>query len=142
MKLTLSPGASEIIPLLEAADLPTSDITQKLLTRFIGAHKNESLLGAIGFESYAPSGLLRSLVVAPEARGLGLGKTLVNAIEELAASDGIETLYLLTTDAENYFSRNGYIIVERDEVPAAIRETTQFSSLCPGTATVMVKALA
>ncbi len=141
MKLNLSPDASVVIKLLETANLPTSDITPELLTHFVGAESEHSFEGVIGYEAYARAGLLRSLVVAPSARGLGLGSTLVAALEKLAASNGVEHLYLLTTDAEGYFEQHGYSTVERDNVPASIRATTQFSSLCPGSATVMVKAL-
>ena len=141
MKLSLSPDVSVVIELLEAANLPTSDITPELLTHFVGAESEHSFEGLIGYEAYAKAGLLRSLVVAPGARGLGLGTQLVAAIEKLAAEKGVEHLYLLTTDAEGYFEHHGYSAVDRAKVPNSIRTTTQFSSLCPGSATVMVKAL-
>ncbi len=141
MKLSLAPDASDVIKLLKAANLPTSDITPELLSHFVGAQSEHSLEGAVGYEAYGLAGLLRSLVVAPGVRGLGLGTTLVAAIEKLASENGVEHLFLLTTDAEGYFEHHGYSAVDRETVPNSIRTTTQFSSLCPGNATVMVKAL-
>lgn len=54
---------------------------------------------------------------------------------------GVETLYLLTTTAAGFFADRGYERVDRSVVPAPVRGTTQFSTLCPESATVMRKGL-
>jgi amino-acid N-acetyltransferase len=48
---------------------------------------------------------------------------------------------LLTTTAAAFFEKRGYRRLARTSAPAAIRATTQFSALCPSTATLMVKAM-
>ncbi|NNC64638.1 MAG: GNAT family N-acetyltransferase [Gammaproteobacteria bacterium] len=141
MELIPSPELSETVALLERFDLPTSDLTPELLKTFISARAADSLLGVVGYEPYERIGLLRSLAVLPTTQCLGLGARLVERIERLAHENGVESLYLLTTDADRYFEKRGYASIEREDVPEVIRTTAQFSSLCPGSATVMVKSL-
>ncbi len=85
--------------------------------------------------------LLRSVVVEPGSRGEGVGTAVCDALAERAASEGVERLYLLTTSAEGFFGDRGYEAVERDAVPRRVRETTQFDSLCPASATAMCRVL-
>ncbi|MGM0604277.1 MAG: GNAT family N-acetyltransferase [Halobacteriota archaeon] len=85
--------------------------------------------------------LLRSVVVAPDHRGRGYGRAIVDATETLAARAGVDRLYLLTTDAAGFFQSCGYEVVDREAVPATIRRTEQFSSLCPRSATALRKRL-
>ncbi len=141
MKLISPPDISETIALLHSANLPTADVTPELIENFAGITAEGKLIGVIGYEGFGRTGLLRSLVVAPAARGHGLAVMLVHRIEEIARKNGAEALYLLTTDADQYFSRHGFEALPRDEVPTAIQSTAQFSSLCPGSAVVMVKSL-
>lgn len=95
----------------------------------------------IGLEQYADQGLLRSLVVAGTARGTGLGRKLVAALEAFAAARGVTELWLLTIDADAFFAKLGYSERSRHEAPATIRGTAEFSSLCPASAVLMSKSL-
>jgi hypothetical protein len=52
---------------------------------------------------------------------------------------GVERLYLLTTDAEEYFATLGFKPIERSEAPAPIQATSQFRSLCPKSAVCMAR---
>ena len=74
-------------------------------------------------------------------RSKGYGKTLVDFIENFASGEGVKNIYLLTTTAESFFSRNGYITIDRNTVPEFIRQSTEFSSVCPSSAVVMKKTL-
>jgi amino-acid N-acetyltransferase len=85
-------------------------------------------------------GLLRSLAVAEAHRKGGCGRALVSHAESWAWRHGVKTLYLLTTTAANFFARTGYEAISRVQAPAPIAATTQFSSLCPSSATLMRKA--
>jgi amino-acid N-acetyltransferase len=85
---------------------------------------------------------LRSLVVAGAARRAGLGGKLVGALEAAAQAAGITELWLLTIDAERFFERHGFDIVERAVAPADIRGTDEFGNLCPDSAFLMRKHLA
>ncbi len=128
--------------LLETSDLPTSDIEQNMLEHFVGIETENGLTGLVGLEVFPPLGLLRSLVVSEKERGKGLGIKLVDQIENHAHEQGLRELYLLTTTAEAFFQARGYQSVDRDSVPNSIKNTSEFSSICPASATVMKKQLA
>ena len=98
-------------------------------------------MGAGGLERYGTDGLLRSVVVAPGERGQGYGTALCAALEKRAGEGGVQTLYLLTTTAAPFFEACGYDPVPRDGVPTPIRESTEFTELCPDSATAMAKTL-
>jgi N-acetylglutamate synthase-like GNAT family acetyltransferase len=128
--------------LLQLANLPTEDITPEMLEHFLTAHAGHTLVGAAGVEVLGETGLLRSVAVEEAQRGTGLGKRLVEAAEEHAREAGVRELYLLTTDAEDFFASQGYRSVTRDQAPAAIKATAQFSELCPSSSSLMVKTIA
>lgn len=125
--------------LLSSDDLPTEDLTVESLKLFRVVRDEKGVVGAIGIELHERNALLRSLVVAQDQRKTGLGAGLVRAAEALAATQSVSSIYLLTTTAAEFFRQLGYRRVPRDGVPAAIRDTAEFSSLCPSTAIVMVK---
>ena len=140
-------GANDLGPtldLLAECGLPTADVTVEGLRHFLvaeGAGQAGTLAGVVGLEPYGSVGLLRSLAVRESARGHGVARTLVHALEDDALGQDIEQLFLLTTDADGYFERRGYDTVERDDVPDLIRATREFSDLCPASAHVMKKRL-
>ena len=93
-------------------------------------------------EQYGEAGLLRSVVVADPHRGAGYGTALCDALEEHARREGVATLYLLTTTtAAPFFRQRGYEETNREATPEAIRETTEFSELCPTAAACLRKRL-
>ena len=127
--------------LLTTATLPIEDLGADRLDAFLVAEIGGEIVGAVGHESYADVGLLRSLVVREDRRNSNLGRKLVEAIEATARMAGIDELWLLTIDAERFFERRGYAFVDREAAPDAIRGTAEFSTLCPGTAFLMRKRL-
>lgn len=143
-EITLRPAAAEdldrVEALLEANDLPSGDV-RAIPDCFFVAESEGAVVGVGGVEARGSAGLLRSVVVREPNRGEGYGRTLCAALEDRARAAGIETLYLLTTTAAAFFRRNGYEAIPREEAPTGIRETTQFTDLCPDSATCMRKAL-
>lgn len=131
--------------LLRAAGLPVEDLDSGKRERFLLATERgegrDRVLGAIGLESFGNVGLLRSLVVDTAARGTGCGSQLVDALERKASVEGVTELWLLTIDADEFFASRGYRAVSRELAPPAIRDTAEFSSLCPGSAVLMSKQL-
>lgn len=127
------------VRLLEDEGLPVADLTLDQLA--LAADADESLGGVIGLQRLGTIGLLRSLVVTPGGRGRGIGRQLVDELEALAAREGIAELWLLTIDADPFFERLDYVRRDRGDAPAAVQATAEFSSLCPGDAIVMSKAL-
>ena len=126
---------------LEEARLPVADLTAEHMSDFLFAVDDEQCIGMIGLEQFEHIALLRSLVVDLQARGGGVGRQLVTALEQLAASRNVTDLWLLTIDADKYFEALGYSVTRRDAAPDAIRNTVEFSKLCPGDAIVMRKRL-
>ncbi len=141
MRIYKNPDRVRVFELLSQCELPSSDLQKSDLETFFGCGDEVNPDGIIGLEQYGVYGLLRSLAVAPEARNQGCAKLLVIKVEEFSKTRGIKTIYLLTTTAKQFFSRLGYSEVERQSVPDAIKATAEFSSLCPDSATVMVKKI-
>ncbi len=127
--------------LLRAAGLPVEDFSEDLIGNFLVASTGPSVVGCIGLEPLSNVGLLRSLAVDPDFRDGGVGRMLVGALEAHASRRGINELWLLTIDADGFFSRLGYRVQERDKAPAAIRRTAEFSLLCPDDAILMKKTI-
>lgn len=128
------------VDLLSAADLPTADLTTAHLA--LVASDETGILGVIGIEDYGDVGLLRSLVVSTHARGKGVGRSLVETLESSARQRGIRELWLLTPDAESFFSKLGFARQARDAAPEAVRGSAEYSGLCPDSAVLMSKTLA
>jgi len=126
--------------LLDANGLPSQDV-RTMGACFFLAYTNTECIGTGGVESYGSEGLLRSVVITESNRGQGYGAELCDSLEEYARTNGVETLYLLTTTAAPFFERYGYGAVAREEVPKLIQGTTEFTDLCPASATCMVKDL-
>ena len=127
--------------LLLAADLPVDDLGPERLAGFLIAEDQNVTVGLIGLEVLGTVGLLRSLVVARNARNTGLGGKLVGALESAAVAAGIAELWLLTIDAEHFFQKHDFEIVDRAAAPDEIQRTDEFSALCPDTAFLMRKSL-
>lgn len=126
--------------LLTAAGLPVEDLDDATVDVIV-AIQDDVLVGAIGLESFGDDGLLRSLVVSPDARGGGIGRHLVDAIEAHASAAGFDSLVLLTTTAAPFFAARGYQVINRTDAPVAVQASAEFRSLCPASATCMRKSL-
>ncbi len=125
------------IELLADAGLPVEDLKAGSLA--LVAEKEEKIQGVIGREVYADIALLRSLLVSGDARGTGIGPALVTALETACLADGVGELWLLTIDAEAFFAKLGYATRDRADAPDVIRNTREFSGLCPADAVLMSK---
>jgi len=128
--------------LLERCELPTEDLTSATTAYLVQARAGNAMVGTVGLEIFGEVALLRSLAVAPERRGRGLGGDLWTRILDEARRRQVRRLYLLTTTAERWFARLGFQPVGRDSVPDPIRGTTEFALLCPTTAAVMAMDVA
>ncbi|MDN7942439.1 arsenic resistance N-acetyltransferase ArsN2 [Burkholderia multivorans] len=126
--------------LLEDNQLPIADVTAPLLGDFLVAVV-PGLVGVVGLERFGSNALLRSLVVASDGRSRGLGRELVEKMEQRARATGVSSLWLLTNSAMEFFQGVGYTTVHRDEVPAVIKESREFAELCPASAVCMCKHL-
>jgi amino-acid N-acetyltransferase len=151
--VTLTPVDSErdaewVRRLLARSGLPTEDLhldggpePGSGNTTLYTVEADGDRVGCIGLERDGEAGLLRSAAVADPHRGRGYGRGAVRALEARAHDAGVETLYLLTTTAAAFFAELGYERIERESVPAPIRESAEFGELCPSSATVMRRRL-
>ena len=136
-----NPPESQVKHLLAEAKLPSSDLSSRHLEHFWGCGPVEAPTGVVGLEIYGDVALLRSLAVAVGSRGSGSGRALVAEAERYAQSQGVSRVYLLTTTAEKFFERLGYTKTDRESAPVPIRQTGEFSGLCPSSSTFMVKVI-
>jgi amino-acid N-acetyltransferase len=135
------PPRSTAAALLQAQELPVTDITDEHLEHFFFVGSDGSPTGLVGLEIYGADALLRSLVVGEHARSRGLGSSLVEHAEQYASSKSVRSIYLLTTTAEAFFNRLGYERIDRSQAPPSIERTREFASLCPASSAFMVKFL-
>jgi len=126
--------------LLLSEKLPVDDLPASL-ENFFTMVDNEELIGVAGLEIYGSYGLLRSLVVLPSYRGLGIAGKLIGQIESVAKTKGLAALFLLTETAPEYFAGKGFQQISREDVPEAVKASSEFSHVCPVSAIVMKKSI-
>jgi amino-acid N-acetyltransferase len=122
--------------------LPADDVgdAQLLFWRFQTIQ--DVPVGFGGLEVHGSDALLRSLVTLPPLRQVGMGTAMVAILETEARALKCDAIYLLTASDTNFFTRLGYAVCARRDVPQAIRDSRQFAALCPPTAVAMVKRFA
>ncbi len=142
-QLTIRHGISQdmtaISDLLFRCCLPVDDIPVCNPEHFILALDGPVLIACGGLEIFQRNALLRSLAVTHKYRAKGIGLTLLNELEKLAVQADVRTLYLLTDSAESWFSNNGFNPIKRHQAPTTIRDTKQFTAICPDSAVLMKK---
>lgn len=109
--------------------------------RYFIAHEHGGLVGYVGLEGEGRDLLLRSLVVLAGLKAQGLGSRILTAVEAVASDLGGERLHLLTTTAEAFFARRGFVAADRASAPLAIRRTREFADVCPASAAYLTKDL-
>ena len=73
-------------------------------------------------------------------RGLGDGSALIAALTaEARHTLGLCRLWLLTTTADSFFRRLGFVAHDRTAAPAVVTDSAQFSALCPASAVLMAR---
>jgi N-acetylglutamate synthase-like GNAT family acetyltransferase/SAM-dependent methyltransferase len=142
-EITIGPATDADIPAIQAllaeAELPTDAAPH--LSDFLAARHRGSVVGCAGMEARGTDALFRSLTVSPSYRGAGVGRRLYEALVAKARAKGVERAYLLTTMIESLAESWGFRRIERDKVPAAMQETTQFRGACCGSAVAMWRDL-
>lgn len=130
-----SPSFKRFVEALEAAELPTEDLTSEPFRYFT---VDDLAWGGVGA---GVDTLIRSVVVLPNARKRGLGIVVTQGLIHQAREADVERLWLLTTSASPFFERLGWRIANRIDAPEAIAQSQQFSSLCPASAVLMARLL-
>jgi len=79
------------------------------------------ILACGALKEYSPSvAEVAAIAVSPDAQGLGLGRRIVAAVEELARKRGIPEVFALTLEPK-FFEALGYARVDRARYPEKIR---------------------
>lgn len=138
--LVLRPASAADWPaigaLLRRAALPLDGAREHLDDYLVGTVAGD-IVCAGGLEVYGADALLRSVVVAPQCRGMGHGAALMASLMQLAKERGVAHLFLLTTTAADYFDGFGFAPASNDEVPQAMRRSREFQGACPASATLL-----
>lgn len=131
-----------VLTLLADCELPVDGVADQFEDGYVVSESADGRVdGVAGLEVYGGYGLLRSVAVAPAARGRGLAAALVADRIEWARARGLRAVYLLTTTAASWFADRSFSVVDRDAVPASVRRSPEFSDLCPASAIVMEQRL-
>nr|WP_232380621.1 arsenic resistance N-acetyltransferase ArsN2 [Leptospira ainlahdjerensis] len=141
MDFFFHPSFENVLTLLLDQGLPVEDLKNQDLDQFIGYGNESELRAVIGLELHGKFALLRSLAVGDGFQKNGLGTELVQKIEEQGRRLAVETLFLLTTTAKEFFLKLGYHEMERDSLPEEIKRTEEFVSLCPASSSILKKDL-
>ena len=131
-----------VLALLREADLPRDGVEgafDRFLVATVGV--GTMIVGAIGLEDFGDDVLLRSLVVAVQVRGTGIGSALVHQIIASATAGGARRAWLLTETATPFLARFGFEVVGRASAPAAVQGSVEFREACPSSATCMMRTL-
>lgn len=120
----------QVLELIRNNDLPTMGVEKRFENFVVAQSENGTWVGVAGVEIYGKSGLLRSVAVSKRFRGLGYGKALVDATFSKARAKKLETIYLLTENAEKYFRRFGFEIVDRAIINESVQTSPEFTECC------------
>lgn len=127
--------------LLAESDLPTGDLDAAYSSLFVCEISDDGAdgerVGVGGLEIKGAVGLLRSVAVEESAQGSGYGTAICEQLLDRARAADLASVFLLTTTAEEFFADFGFEVVQREEVPEAIRDTAEFTDLCPTSAACM-----
>ena len=135
-KLASLSDIKEIQNLLKENSLPFEDLESSMVSLFVSV-LNGQIIGCIGVEIKGEDGLLRSFSVTDKYKNQGIGNALFNILVNYSKSENIKKLHLLTTTADGYFSKKGFVKSDRINAPESIQTTTEFSTLCPSSSVYM-----
>ena len=117
--------AQEMAALIVAGELPPFFL-EPFIDGFLVIEHNGRMVGCGGVEFYGDDAVIRSVVVDPAARGLGLGLDIGRLLEEDALKSGAGDIYLFTLHAYEFWKRFGYVDLPLDEWPHNVRENWQY----------------
>ena len=130
----------QIEALLVAAALPLDGAREAFHTGFV-AEIDGHIVGTAALELFDTAALLRSVAVEATRRGEGLGRRLVDAAVANARDRHLSSVFLRTTTAPSFFTRCGFVMTARSDVPASVQQSVEFHSACPASATDLVMQL-
>lgn len=122
---------------LRASNLPADDLNfnKDLL---VGYFEGNALVGTGGLEVYGEFGLLRSLSVKLGIRGKSVGTNITDYLIDEAKRRKLKAIFLLTETARGFFLKRGFQDTSRENIPDALKVSSEFSNLSAASTNVMV----
>lgn len=122
---------------LQENRLPVADISGNTGQFVLYRGDDGNMIGTGGLEYYGNYALLRSVAVAPGFRGHHYGQAIVDDLMQRAKASNVRAVYLLTETAKPFFEKLGFNVSTREQAPPEIQASTEFSTVCPVSATLM-----
>lgn len=97
----------------------------------------DKIVGTASLERHGDTLLLRSVAVASDFAGAGVGARVVGAA--LHAADAIGPVALLTETAADWFPRFGFVVTSRSQIPAVLAASPELQHACPASAIAMLR---
>lgn len=130
---------SDLAAMLKSVDLPMP--VESDAVRMLKAYVGGELVGCVGCARYGTSAVLHSLVVIREAKGEGVGRSLVDTLLVKLREAGVTRVYLMTADTAQYFGYFGFQPIDRSSVDPAVLVSPELSAYAADEATCMVHLL-
>jgi N-acetylglutamate synthase-like GNAT family acetyltransferase len=127
--------------LLAAAGLSSKDLDERIgrtLVCEVGDREPGGLAATACIEHAGGFGILRSVAVRQDLRGLGLGMLAVAWAVRAGRSAGLSRFSLFTETAAGFFAGLGFRAMDRPNLPEAVRASSQAVEECAASATAMV----
>lgn len=138
-EVAITPACEEDLQAIEGllAETGLPSDAKAHIPDFLVARHRGGVVGCVGMEVQGSDALFRSLAVNRAYRGSGLGRRLYEALAERARGKGVERAYLLTSSVASLAESWGFRRIERNSVPAAMQQTSQFHGVCCSSAVAM-----
>ena len=114
-----------ITMLLKETNLPPDDL-ERWIDNFLVLTIDGKIEGCIGLEQWDSIGLLRSFVVSENYSSRGLGIRLYTKLIALAKEMNLSSIILLAMAASEFFEKNGFKFINRNETPKSVNNSVQF----------------
>lgn len=112
------------------------------ISAFVIADSPAGPIATIALEILGGDALIRSVCVHPSWRAQGVGTALVEHVLTEAAMEAVDSVYVLSSAADRFFARFGFVRIAWSEMPFTItRALSQRGAAVPG-ATAMQLLLA
>ena len=105
---------------------------------YLVLHNETGFVGCVGLEVYGDAGILHSLAVKKQARGVGYGWLLADTVVQTARHRGVRRIYLMTEDASDFFAAKlGFRVIDVSTVSPAVAGSSVFRAQSDKGATAM-----
>ena len=107
----------------------TQDFIREHCADFLVVTDRDRIVGCVHLDEYAPSlSEIRSLAVAPDMQGRGVGMALVKAAEDLAVQRHVHTIFAVS-NSEKYFLARGFVARHIPELDQERSEVSRYKGV-------------